>query len=123
MSRHPRSRRPLSRTQNRRRNTHQKKNFSPNTSLDQIRVVIADDHPVAREGLSSILRSLEGVQVVGEAGDGKEACALYDRLSPDVLIVDLRMAVKDGVEGVTGLMSSRVAKTPNIVITTYQSGA
>ncbi len=122
MSRHPRSRRPLSRTQNRRRNTHQKKNFSPNTSLDQIRVVIADDHPVAREGLSSILRSLEGVQVVGEAGDGKEACELYDRLSPDVLIVDLRMPVKDGVEVVTELMSSRVPKPRIIVITTYSQG-
>ncbi len=121
MSRHPRSRRPLSRTQNRRRNTHQTKNFSPNTSLDQIRVVIADDHPVAREGLSSILRSLEGVQVVGEAGDGKEACELYDRLSPDVLIVDLRMPVKDGVEVVTELMSSRVPKPRIIVITTYES--
>ena len=60
--------RPLSRAEDRRRDTHQKKSFSPNTSLDQIWVLIADDHPVAREGLSSILRSLEGFQVVGEAG-------------------------------------------------------
>jgi DNA-binding NarL/FixJ family response regulator len=121
MSRHPRSRRPLSRAENRRRNTPQQTSLSPNTPVESIRVVIADDHPVAREGLSSILRSLEGVQVVGEAGDGKEACELYDRLSPDVLIVDLRMPVKDGVEVVTELMSSRVPKPRIIVITTYES--
>ncbi len=58
---------------------------------------------------------------MGEAGDGKEACELYDRLSPDVLIVDLRMPVKDGVEVVTELMSSRVPKPRIIVITTYES--
>src|SRR5260221_14245900 len=115
MSRHPRSRRPLSRTQNRRRNTHQKKNFSPNTSLDQIRVVIADDHPVAREGLSSILRSLEGVQVVGEAGDGKEACEIYDRLSPDVLIVDLPVPVEDGGGVFNEVIFSRVRK-PRVIM-------
>src|SRR5258708_39960949 len=121
MSRHPRSRRPLSRAENRRRNTPQQTSLSHNTPVEPIRVVIADDHPVAREGLSSILRSLEGVQVVGEAGDGKEACELYDRLFPDVLIVDLRMPVKDGVEVVTELMSSRVPKPRIIVITTYES--
>jgi DNA-binding NarL/FixJ family response regulator len=121
MSRHPRSRRPLSRAENRRRNTPQQTSLSPNTPVEPIRVVIADDHPVAREGLSSILRSLEGVQVVGEASDGNEVCELYDRLSPDVLIVDLRMPVKDGVEVVTELMSNRAPKPRIIVITTYES--
>src|SRR5260221_11519641 len=100
----PRPGPPLPRVENRRRTPPKKTSLSPNTPVEPIRVVIADDHPVAREGLSSILRSLEGVQVVGEAGDGKEACELYDRLSPDVLIGDLRMAVKDGVVVVTEMM-------------------
>ncbi|MBV8485174.1 MAG: response regulator transcription factor, partial [Verrucomicrobia bacterium] len=72
---------------------------------EQIRIVVADDHPVAREGLASILNSFEGMQVVGEAADGKEARELYARLSPDVLIVDLRMPEKDGVQVVKELMS------------------
>ncbi len=95
--------------------------LSPKTSLEQIRVVIADDHPVAREGLSSILKSLEGIEVVGEATNGEEACQLYRRHSPDVLIVDLRMPEKDGLQVVTELMSGRAPKPRIIVITTYES--
>ena len=75
----------LSHAEGPRGNSAQKTSLSSNTPLEQIRVVIADDHPVAREGLSSILKSLEGVQVVGEAADGKEACELYHQHSPDVL--------------------------------------
>ncbi len=104
-----------------RRNTPQKTNLSLNTPLEQIRVVIADDHPVVREGLSSILSSFEDVQVVAEAANGKEACELYDQHSPDVLIVDLRMPEKDGLQVVTELMADRAPKPKIIVITTYES--
>jgi Response regulator receiver domain len=72
---------------------------SPSTSLKQIRVVVADDHPVARQGLSEILGSMDDVKVVAEAADGEEACKLYYEYSPDVLMVDLRMPKKDGVTG------------------------
>jgi two-component system, NarL family, response regulator len=121
MSLLPLSRRLLSRAENPRRKRSKKTSLSPNTPLEQIRVVIADDHPVTREGLSSILRSLEGVQVVAEAANGKEACELYDQYSPDVLIVDLRMPEKDGLQVVTELMSGRARKPRIIVITTYES--
>jgi DNA-binding NarL/FixJ family response regulator len=121
MSLLPLSRRLLSQAENPRRKRSKKTNLSPNTPLEQIRVVIADDHPVAREGLSSILRSLEDVQVVAEAANGKEACELYDQYSPDVLIVDLRMPEKDGLQVVTELMSGRARKPRIIVITTYES--
>ena len=79
MSLLPRSQSLLSRTKNPRRKTPEKTSLSPNTPLEQIRVVIADDHPVVREGLSSILSALEDVQVVAEAANGKEACELYDQ--------------------------------------------
>jgi len=104
-----------------RRNSLQKTSSSPNTPLEQIRVIIADDHPVVREGLSSILSALEDVQVVAEAANGKEACELYHQHSPDVLIVDLRMPEKDGLQVVTELMAGRARKPRIIVITTYES--
>jgi DNA-binding NarL/FixJ family response regulator len=115
---------PPSASQSRDENSH-RKIARPTKSLNkvplqEIRVLIADDHPVARQGLSSILKSLTGVQVVGEAADGNEACELYDQLSPDVLIVDLRMPEKDGLQVVAELMSSRSPKPRIIVITTYE---
>ena len=117
----PLPQRSVARAEKSRRNTAQKTSQPPRTPLDQIRVVIADDHPVAREGLSNILGSLEGIQVVAEAADGKEACELYHQHSPDVLLVDLRMPGKDGLQVVTELMSGRTPKPRIIVITTYES--
>src|ERR1700740_208715 len=102
------------------KNGSQKVGPSGNTPLEQIRVVIADDHPVARQGLSAILGSLDDVKVVAEAADGEEACQLYYRYSPDVLIVDLRMPKKDGLQVVDELMSGRPPKPQIIVITTYE---
>lgn len=102
------------------RNNHIEASSSINSSLEQIRVVIADDHPVAREGLSAILGSLDDVKVVGEAADGEEACQLYHQHSPDVLIVDLRMPKKDGLQVVEELMSGGPPKPRIIVITTYE---
>ena len=115
------SQRPVPRTENPRRKTPKKTSLSPITPLEQIRVIIADDHPVVREGLSSILSALEDVQVVAEAANGKEACELYDQHSPDVLVVDLRMPEKDGLQVVTELMAGRARKPRIIVITTYES--
>ena len=115
------SRRKRSRKENSIRNSDPAASLSSKIPPEQIRIVIADDHPVAREGLANILRSFEGIQVVGEAVDGKEACELYGRLLPDVLIVDLRMPEKDGVQVVKELMSGRGPKPKIIVITTYES--
>lgn len=86
----------------------------------QIRVVIADDHPVARQGLWAILGSLDDIKIVGEAVDGEEACQLYHQHSPDVLIVDLRMPKRDGLHVVEELMSGGPPKPRIIVITTYE---
>jgi len=86
-----------------------------------IRVLIADDHPVVREGLAAILRSESDIQVVAEAADGAQACAFYDQYLPDVLILDLRMPRKDGLQVVTELISSRRPKPRIIVMTTYET--
>src|SRR5260370_34050585 len=91
------------------------------SSVNVIRVLIADDHPVVREGLAAILRSEPDIQVVAEATDGGHACLLYDQHLPDVVILDLRMPRKDGLRVVSDLMSSRRPKPRIIVRRTYDT--
>ena len=62
-----------------------------------IRVVLADDHPVVRQGLGAMLRSVEGIDVAGEAANGREAVRAAVTLTPDVIILDIHMPELDGV--------------------------
>ncbi len=66
--------------------------------MTKIRVLVADDHPLAREGLRNLLERATGIEVVGEAGDGFEALKLVDELSPDVLMLDMEMPGLEGIE-------------------------
>lgn len=63
-----------------------------------IRLLVVDDHPVVRAGMIAMLSEEPGLDVVGQAGNGAEALALVPRLQPDVVLMDLRMPVMDGVE-------------------------
>ncbi|MEU2827717.1 response regulator transcription factor [Streptomyces lavendulae] len=72
-----------------------------------IRVLIADDQPLVRRGLALILAPHPDVEVVGEAGDGAEAVELAGRLSPDVVVMDIRMPVLDGVRATAELARTR----------------
>jgi len=65
---------------------------------ERIRIVLADDHPVLRTGLRTLLEQEPDMTVVGEAGDGREAVALAQRLRPDVVIMDISMPGLDGLE-------------------------
>jgi len=62
-----------------------------------VRVVVADDHPVVRDGLSALLSSVAGIEVVGTAGTGREAVRAAVTLSPDVVVLDVQMPELDGV--------------------------
>jgi DNA-binding NarL/FixJ family response regulator len=62
-----------------------------------IRVLIADDHPVVRQGLRTFLDVQDDLTVIGEAANGEEAVAMAESLTPDVLLLDLRMPVLDGL--------------------------
>lgn len=86
-----------------------------------IRVLVADDHPVVRHGLSTILQSEGDIELVGEAVDGEETCALCEKLSPDVLLLDLRMPKKDGLRVIADLMARDAAKPKIIVMTSHDT--
>jgi DNA-binding NarL/FixJ family response regulator len=64
----------------------------------RIRVVLADDHPIAREGLRTLLEKTDDIEVVGEAGDGVEALTMVAQFAPDVLLLDMEMPGLIGVE-------------------------
>ncbi|SDG42753.1 DNA-binding response regulator, NarL/FixJ family, contains REC and HTH domains [Sinosporangium album] len=68
-----------------------------------IRVLVADDHPVVRQGLRTFLGLQEDIEIVGEAADGAEAVALTESLGPDVLLLDLKMPVLDGLGALNAL--------------------
>ena len=77
------------------------------TESSRIRVLLADDHSVTREGLRSILAGSEEFEVVGVAMDGVEAVKAASELSPDLIVMDVMMPKKDGVEACREIMESR----------------
>ncbi|WP_350277474.1 response regulator transcription factor [Kribbella sp. HUAS MG21] len=85
-----------------------------------IRVLVVDDHPVVRSGLSGMLSVTDDITVVGEAGDGSEALALVESTRPDVVLMDLRMPRMDGVAA-TGAIVSGYPSTRVLVLTTYDT--
>ena len=85
---------------------------------DAVRVLLADDQRVVREGLALVLGLMPGVEVVGAAADGDEAVALAEQLEPDIVLMDLRMPRCDGVEA-TRLLRAKRPATKVIVLTTY----
>lgn len=83
-----------------------------------IRVAIADDQELVRKGFRLILSSFPGIQVVGEAVDGTDALALARRLRPDVLLMDIRMPRKDGIQATRELASDPSTSGVSVLILT-----
>jgi two-component system NarL family response regulator len=84
----------------------------------RIRVAVFDDHQMMREGIVALLEMQDDVEVVGEAGDGESAIAVYRGQKPDVALVDLRMPKMDGVAVIRALRSEFPASRL-LVLTTY----
>ena len=83
-----------------------------------IRVLVADDQNLVRTGLTMILNAQEGIEVVGEASNGREAVELARQLRPDVCLFDIRMPEMDGVEATRLLAGPQVADPLAVVIIT-----
>ena len=87
-----------------------------------IRILLADDHPVVREGLRGMLAAEPDIDVVGAAASGAEAVALCRSLGPDVILMDLRMPDGDGAEAIGAIRAERDT-VRIIVLTTYDTDA
>ena len=87
-------------------------------AASKLRLILADDHPVVRDGLAAIINQQQDMEVVAEAADGAEAVTLYEQHKPDVMVLDLRMPRKDGV----AVVDEVIAKHPNariLIMTTH----
>jgi two-component system, NarL family, response regulator len=86
--------------------------------MTSIRILIADDHPVVREGVAAIISNQDGFEVVGKATDGEQAVALWQKHLPDLGLFDLRMPKMDAVVAINAIRSSH-AEAKIVILTTY----
>lgn len=84
------------------------------------RTLVADDHPIVRQGVAALLGATDDFDVVGQASDGLEAVALAAALQPDLVVMDLRMPGLDGVAATEAVLAARPA-TRVVVLTTYET--
>ena len=90
--------------------------------MSKIRLLLADDHPVVRDGLQGMLATQADIEVVGEAEDGAAAVRLTAKLEPNVVLMDLRMPVLDGVSAIREIKSNQ-PDVQVLVLTTYDTDA
>lgn len=88
------------------------------TSIQKIRVLVVDDQPLVRKGNALVLDAADDIDVIGEAADGLEAIALSAQLTPDVVLMDVRMPGMDGIEA-TKTITIRQPRTKVVVFTTF----
>lgn len=87
-------------------------------TAELIRVFIADDHPIVRRGLEIVINSQPDMELVGQAADGNEALILIREMNPDVVVMDLKMPVKNGLAAIEELRKSG-KDIPVLVLTSF----
>ena len=86
--------------------------------MEKIRVLLADDHTVVRQGLRALLAAEEDIEIVGEAENGRQAIQLVKKLLPDVAVIDIAMPVLNGLEA-TRQITRSVPATKVLILSSY----
>lgn len=92
---------------------------NPAATAAPIRVLVADDHPLLREGIAAVLAAHPGLQLAGEAGDGVQAVEQFRRLRPDVTLMDVQMPAQSGIEA-TQAIRAEFPAARIVMLTTYR---
>lgn len=115
---------PLSNENNLNKSSSKVNHEEPNLNMDKpsrrIRIVLADDHTVLRDGLAHLLNTEQDFEVVGVAGDGLEAVQIIKELAPDIVLMDLQMPRLSGVEAIRQLQELHLP-TNIIILTTFDT--
>jgi len=86
--------------------------------MNAIRVILAEDHTIVRKGLRSLLEGEEDIEVIGEAGDGKEAITLVEQKKPDIVVMDIGMPELNGLEA-TRRIKKKFPETKVLILTMH----
>ena len=91
---------------------------SPRDNHNPIRVLLVDDQNLVRQGVRALLSLADGIEVIGEASDGRQALEVIPQLNPDVVLMDMRMPVMSGLEALQALARTQ-GLPPTIILTTF----
>ena len=88
--------------------------------MPALRLLLADDHEIVRQGLRSILAAIRDCEIVGEAGDGRQAVAMAKALNPDIVILDIGMPALNGLEAARQILKAR-PQTKVLILTMHEA--
>jgi DNA-binding NarL/FixJ family response regulator len=90
--------------------------------MNQVRIIIADDHALVRNGLRALLSAVDGFEVVGEAANGRDAVRLVRELAPDIALLDVTMPELNGIEAAASIARDGPSGTRSVMLSMHSGG-